>query len=60
MKGPAALRAAADTCEAIAYGERVDAIIVLLARLSERVALGQACEDEIAALMGLLKGASSE
>lgn len=56
MTAPQALRSAADTVEACAYGERVDAIITLLARLSERVALGQACEDECEALMVLVRG----
>ena len=56
MNGPAALRRAADVIEATAHGERVDAGLVLIARLAERYARGLAFEDEAAALVGLLRG----
>lgn len=55
MIGPAALRSAADTCEAIAYGERVDAGLVLIARLAERLALGTLQADEVEGLMALIR-----
>lgn len=56
MTAPEALRRAADTVEACAYGERSDAIITLLARLCERVAMGTACQDEVEALVRLVRG----
>lgn len=56
MNAPAALRRAADTVEACAIGERTDAIITLLARLSERVAMGTWCEDEVDKLIELARG----
>lgn len=56
MTAPAALRRAADTVEACAIGERADAIITLLARLSERVAMGTVQPDECEALMVLVRG----
>ena len=56
MTGPQALRNAADTVEAIARGERVDAGLVLIARLAERFAMGQAFEDEVVALGAVLRG----
>lgn len=55
MTAPDALRRAADTVEACAYGERSDAIITLLARLCERVAMGTWCEDECEALVRLVR-----
>lgn len=55
MTAPDALRSAADTVEACAIGERADAIITLLARLSERVAMGTWCEDEVDKLVVLIR-----
>ena len=51
-----ALERARETCKACAYGERPDAIITLLARLSERVAMGTVQDDEVAAIMVLVRG----
>lgn len=55
MNAPQALRAAADTVEACAYGERVDAGLVLIARFAERYAQGLAFEDEAVALATILR-----
>ena len=55
MTGAKALRSAADTVEACAYGERVDAGLVLIARFAERYAQGLAFEDEAAALATILR-----
>ncbi len=56
MNAPAALRAAADTVEACAIGERVDAIICLMARAAERAALGTLVEDDVADLLRAVRG----
>ena len=56
LNGISALRRAADVIEATAHGDRVDAGLVLIARLAERYALGLAFDDEAAALVVLLRG----
>ena len=59
MKSPAAMRAAADTVEACAIGPDTDALIVLLARMAERKAMGTLQADELGAFIRLLSGGSS-
>lgn len=54
MNSPAALRRAADTVEACATSDATDALIVLLARMAERKALGTCQDDELAALLRLM------
>ena len=55
MTGPESLRRAADVCEACAYGERVDAGLVLFARMAERLAQGTLQADEVEALLALIR-----
>lgn len=54
MTAPEALRRAADTVEACAIGPDTDALIVLLARMAERKAMGTLQADELGALVRLL------
>ena len=54
MTAPEALRRAADTVEACAIGDETDALIVLLARMAERKAMGTLQADEIAALLAIM------
>ncbi len=54
MTAPDALRRAADVVEACAIGDRVDAIITLLASAAERAALGTFRKDEAEAIIALL------
>lgn len=56
MTAANALRRAADAVEACAIGDRTDAIITLLARLSERAAMGTVQDDEVEALVALVRG----
>ena len=56
LNGITALRRAADVCEACAYGERVDAGLVLFARMAERLAQGTLQGDEVEALVRLMRG----
>ena len=51
-----ALRRAADTVEACAIGDDLDALLVLFARMVERKALGLAMDDECEALVRLMGG----
>ena len=63
MTGPAALRRAADMAEASACGDCVDAGLILLARMAERLVQGTLCEDEVEAwvmVMGAAKVAAWE
>ena len=55
MNAPLALRRAADTVEACAIGDDTDAILVLFARMVERKALGLAMDDEVEALLRLMR-----
>lgn len=55
IKSPDALRAAADTVEACAIGDVTDALLVLFARMVERKALGLAMDDEVRALVRLMR-----
>lgn len=56
LNGINALRRAADMAEASACGDRVDAGLVLLARMAERLVQGTLCEDECLALVAVLRG----
>jgi len=53
-RGPDALRRAADMAEASACGDRVDAGLVLLGRMAERLVMGTLSEDEAGALVAVL------
>ena len=55
MNAPDCLRRAADTAEACAIGPETDALLVLLARMVERKALGLAMDDECEALVRLMR-----
>lgn len=55
MTAPEALRRAADTVEACAIGPDTDALIVLLARMVERKAMGTCQDDEVTAITNLLR-----
>lgn len=56
MNAAAALRAAADTVEAIAIGCQTDALLVLWARAGERLAMGTLQADEAEALLRAMRG----
>lgn len=56
MNAPTAFRSTADTLEAIAISDRTDALLVLWARAGERLALGTLVEDDVEAIMVLVRG----
>lgn len=56
MTGPNALRRAADMAEASACGDRVDAGLVLLARMAERLVQGALQGDEVEAWVRVMGG----